>query len=53
MKNNWWTGEVTYRDSNLDLQKLEKRFESDLKLADGDKAKRKVIVDKFSKDIKN
>ena len=52
VKNNWWTGEVTYRDSNLDLQKLEKRFESDLKLADGDKAKRKVIVDKFSKDIK-
>jgi hypothetical protein len=52
VKNNWWTGEVTYRDSNLNLQKLEKRFESDLKLADGDKAKRKVIVDKFSKDIK-
>jgi hypothetical protein len=52
VKNNWWKGEVAYKDANKKLNDIETKFLTKMKRADNDQALQKVIKNQFTKDIK-
>jgi len=52
VKNNWWKGEVSYKDANKKLNDIETKFLTKMKRADNDQALQKVIKNQFTKDIK-
>jgi hypothetical protein len=44
LMNQWWKSEVAFVDANLNLEKLDKRLVSDMKLAKDTAAKNKVLI---------
>jgi len=52
VKTNWWKGEVAYKDANLELNHLERKFVTKMKRANNDVALENVIKNKFTKEIK-
>ena len=52
VKDNWWKGEVAYKDANMRLNDLERKFVTKMKRANNDVALENVIKNKFTKEIK-
>ena len=52
VKDNWWKGEVAYKDANMKLNDLERKFVTKMKRANNDVALENVIKNKFTKEIK-
>ena len=52
VKDNWWKGEVAYKDANMRLNDLERTFASQMRRADTDIDRQKVLKKNLAKDIK-
>jgi len=52
VKDNWWKGEVVYKDANMRLNDLERTFASQMRRADTDIDRQKVLKKNLAKDIK-
>jgi len=51
VKNNWWTGEVVYKDANNKLNYFDTTFTSQMKKAHNDIERQKVLKKNFAKEV--